>query len=33
VNAIQEKTIYWGNQNTTNASNWNGGSETTQPDD
>lgn len=28
VNAIQEKTIYWGNQNTTNASNWNGGGET-----
>lgn len=28
VNAIQEKTIYWGNQNATNASNWNGGGET-----
>jgi hypothetical protein len=32
VNAIQEKTIYWGNQNTTNASNWNGGGETTPLD-
>jgi hypothetical protein len=32
VNAIQEKTIYWGNQNHTNGSNWNGGGETTALD-
>jgi hypothetical protein len=32
VNAIQEKTIYWGNQNHTNGSNWNGGGETTPLD-
>ena len=32
VNAIQEKTIYWGNQNATNASNWNGGGETGSTD-
>lgn len=32
VNAIQEKTIYWGNQNATNASNWNGGGETSGSD-
>lgn len=33
VNAIQERTIYWGNQNHTNGSNWNGGGETTKLDD
>ena len=32
VNAIQERTIYWGNQNMTNGSNWNGGGETTPLD-
>ena len=32
VNAIQEKTIFWGNQNQTNSTNWNGGSETSEPD-
>ena len=29
VNAIQEKTIYWGNQNHTNGTEWNGGGDTT----